>query len=868
MLDRFAALSGFAAACLFAAPAATQPQTPYVPAPIETLIGEDVSYDASIPKPEDVVGYASGEIAFPPEMLQAYLRVLAERSDRVSVTQIGESHFGRPILRFTVTSAANHARLDEIKTEHLARPDGRSSDAPEDAPAIVQFTLGVHGNEASGHDVAAPLLYHLTAAQDENTRRLLEETVLHVVVMINPDGAHRFAAHVNQFRAAAPVADPQHVESAMASGRQNHYGFDINRQWIPANQPEAAAAIRATHDWAPHIAADFHEMGSNTTYFFSPGPLDGLHPLLSQDGLALTQRLNDTLEERLDRDGTLYVSEEFFDDFYLGYGSSYPGLVGSVAYLFEQSSARGVIQDTVNGLARYDEKIAGQVRAALALLRAAQARRGELIEFQREFAAETRRLVQSDEFSAYVFRSDDAGRIADFIDILHIHGIEVRRLRADARFSGQAFPAADSFIVSLDQPVYRVIRGFFETRVITEKSAFYDVSGWTQPLAWDLDVAPVPRRQGGSLLGEVVQEIDRAGPAPIEADYAYVLDWTHFRSPRALHRLLAAGLRAKVIPDEVTVMTAGGEVRTRRGAVMVPVQGQDMTPEEIHAFVAQIAREDGVTLHGAVTGSTREGSDLGGFSLEALEAPRVMALFGEGVSTTAWGEVWHLLDFEMGMPVTLVEPRHFSRATLDDYTHIILPDGWYGDLGEDDAERLGDFARAGGVVIGLEGGADFLTRNEVSSAQAHEVNDDVAESEPPAEYASIDQWDVEERISGAILATTADLSHPLLFGLTDPRLPVHVAGAEAFSRGDNPFATPITFDEGGVLSGYASEAAQASLAGGGFVHAERVGGGSVILFADSPWFRAYTRGTGRVFMNAIFYGKAFRNPSRRTEAPY
>lgn len=863
MKIRLAALCGLAAVSFPSAFA--QGAEPYAPASIESLIGEAATYDPAIPKPEDVVGYAAGEIIFPPEMLQAYVRAVAEASDRVSVEQIGESHFGRPILRVTTTSPANQARLEEIRQAHVARSAGRGGAAAEDAPVVVQFTHGVHGNESSGFDAAATILYHLAAAQDDDTRRLLEETVLNQIVLINPDGAHRFATHVNQLRARNPVADPQHPESALGGGRQNHYGFDLNRQWIPVTQPEAVALVRATHEWAPNLAADFHEMGSNSTYFFSPGPVDGLHPLLSQDGLALTQRLNETVEARLDRDGTLYVSEEFFDDFYLGYGSSYPGLIGGVAYLFEQSSARGLVQDTDHGLARYDEKIGGQTRAGLALLRAAHARRGEMLEFQRSFAAETRRLAQNDEFGGYVFRSDDAGRIADFLDVLDVHGIEVRRLAADARFGGQAFPAEDSFIVPLDQPVYRVIRGLFENRIVTSKTAFYDVSGWTQPLAWDLDVAPVPRRQGANLLGEQVEGVDRAGPTPDATRYAYVLDWTHFRSPRALYRLLASGLRAQVIPDSVTVETTRGEVRTRRGAVVLPVQGQDMEPAEIQALVQRIAREDGVTFHAALTGATREGSDLGGFALETLEEPQVLVFYGEGVSTTGWGEVWHLLDHEMGMPVTLMEPRHFGRASLDAYTHIILPNGWYSDLGEDEAARLGEFARNGGVIIGLEGGADVLANHEISSAQGYTAEHDATRSEPPADYASIEDWDTRERISGAIFAATADISHPLLYGVTDPRLPVHVTDAGAFAKGDNPFATPITYDEAGLLSGYATDAAQADLAGGGFVHAERVGSGSVILFADPPWFRAYTRGTGRVLLNAIFYGKAFRNPSRRTE---
>lgn len=864
MFQRLKAVFGLAV--LSATPAAAQIAQPYAPVSLEEIIGEDVSYDPAIPKPEDVVGYRLGEIVFPPEMLQAYALAIAEASDRVTAETIGESHFGRPIIRFTVTSPANHARMDEIRETHLALSRTGRAETPQDQPIIVQFTHGVHGAEASGYDASAGILYHLAAAQDDATRRLLEETVLHQVILINPDGAHRFSTNVNRHRAARPVADPQHAEHDAGYGRQNHYGFDINRQWIPVTQPEARALVRSTHEWRPHLAVDFHEMGTDSTYFFSPGPLDQLHPLLSPEGFALNQRINEEVEARFNRDGTLYVSEEVFDDFYLGYGSSYPGLLGGVAYLLEQSSARGLVQESVNGLARYDMKIAGQVHAGLALVRSAHQRRAEMIAFQRDFANETRRRAEQDEFFGFVFRSDDRGRLADFIDMLQVHEVEVHRLARDARFGGIDFPSGDSFIVPLDQPVYRVIRGLFETRIVTEETRFYDVSGWTQPLAWDIDYAPAPRRQAGpNLVGESVESIERSA-AFEAAPYAYVLDWTHFRSPKALYRILLAGLRAKVLPDAVTVETTRDEVRTRPGAVVIPVLQQDLEPADIHALMGEIARGDGVTLLPAVGSATREGSDLGGFLAEPLETPEILMLYNAGVSTENWGELWHLLDHEMEMAVSLAEPRDFARLDLSRYTHVILPSAGYGELGESGAERLRDFARAGGVVIGIERAANFLIDNGVASAEFAAVPEDAPAVELPTSYADLERWETEEEISGSIFSATADLAHPLNFGVTGALLPIHVQGTEAFLPGDNPFAIPVRYDAEGLLSGYASERAQAQLAGSGFVHAERVGAGSVILFADPPYFRAYTRGTSRVLMNAIFFGKAFSDPGRRS--PY
>jgi hypothetical protein len=75
-------------------------------------------------------------------------------------------------------------------------------------------------------------------------------------------------------------------------------------------------------------------------------------------------------------------------------------------------------------------------------------------------------------------------------------------------------------------------------------------------------------------------------------------------------------------------------------------------------------------------------------------------------------------------------------------------------------------------------------------------------------------------------------------------------------------------DDDPIQAGYASVENRERLEGQGIVHAERVGRGSVIVFADNPVFRAYYRGSARLVTNAIFFGDDFRNPGRRGSGPY
>ena len=419
----------------------------------------------------------------------------------------------------------------------------------------------------------------------------------------------------------------------------------------------------------------------------------------------------------------------------------------------------------------------------------------------------------------------------------------------------------------LRQDQYRTVRALFETRVIEDKVEFYDVSGWTQPLAYDLDYAELRGREFRSqLAGEVVTSYDMAETAPDTSALGYVMEWDSYYAPRALYRLLDAGVRARMIPDETSVQTSRGEQEIGRGAVMIELRRQPVSGDDIHALLSRAAREDGVKVHAVTSASTSRGSDLGGFALSNVERPEVLLVTGRGISTGDAGEIWHLLDHDMRMPVSMIDQSELGGADLSRYTHIILPNGRFNRLPDGFAAELGRWVRNGGALIATGNASRWAIDQELTSATLAELETPEADAAPAPRYEDIAAWDAEMRISGAIFDTRIDTSHPLAFGLTDANLPSHRSSDLAFAVGDNPLALPVRYaPEDPILSGYASEELRRALADQGAMHAERRGSGSVILFADDPYYRAYYRGTARLLMNAIFFGNDFRNAYRRTD---
>ncbi|MEM1088068.1 MAG: M14 family zinc carboxypeptidase [Pseudomonadota bacterium] len=860
-------------------------QEPYKPKPLEELLATGATYDQSVPTPADITGYEVGEIILPHELLIQYVRAVDTASDRLMIEQVSESHFGRPIFAIYASNPDNLAQLDQIKA---GRANVLNGQAPGRDLGVLQINYGVHGSEPSSYDSIVPMLYHLAAAQDASTQALLDDNLIILITTINPDGASRMANWLNSQRAAVPVSFPAHKErkNFFGWGRTNQYLFDLNRQWLPVAQPENRGLVAHMQEWLPVLVIDKHEMGANSTYFFSPGPQETVNPLFDDEAYEIAVDMSERLFDVFDQLGQLSVRQELFDDYYLGYGSSYPSLLGAVPFLFEQSSSRGMVQDTVNGLKRYDETISEQFQAAVALLNEASRQRQRLQSFQSRWFADSANKARDNATKAYIFTSNDQGRFAYFLDLLNTHEIDVRVLDADFTLDGETYAASRSAVVTLDQPRYALIEGIFGIQTPDETLvAFYDVSGWTLPYAFGLRHDALNARQAGQVRSGLPASSaslpEPSVPAgPDTGVVAYVIDWSHFNAPRAVNRILRHDLRAKVIPDPISLETPNGFIDVPRGAVLVPTKRQDMAPEEIYELIVRAVEEDGVTVHAALSSRTPQGSDLGGFFVGALEAPKVLLLTGRGngrsgVSDNDAGEVWHYLDKMLHIPVTMINITDVTPAHIAEHTHVIAVGGSYGALSDGFVDSLKTWIRGGGVFIGTQQGAEWAVAKGLADVDMLDVERDSedekgkekedADKEPPEAVAYEDKrdYDREERISGAVFAGVIDPTHPLGFGYSGAEIFIHKEGEKGFEPGDNPFGLVVRYGDEPLASGYASEANLERLSGKGMLAAERVGAGSVILFADNPNFRSYWLGTKRLFSNSLFFGKSFARPAPR-----
>ena len=823
-----------------------------------------------IPTPEEFVGYPIGSFHTRHDQIVSYMKELARVSDRATYQEIGRTYERRPMPVLTVTTPENHASLEEIRRRHLAasEPDGDVA-AAADVPVIVHLGYGVHGNETSSSEAALLTAYWLVAGTGE-VLDYLEDGVFHIEPNLNPDGRDRHTWWANLNRAEPLVADPldrEHNE-VWPGGRTNHYWFDLNRDWLPLVNPESRARIDWHQSWRPNVVTDYHEMGTSSTYFFEPSePIGSWNMLLPESIYTdITMRFADDWAAALDSLGSLYFTKEVYDNSYPGYGSTYPNFLGGLGLVFEQASSRGHIQESEHhGILIFPFAIRNHLRTAMATVRVAVEERQGLRAYQHDFFVSALEDAEEDPVDGWVFGDPvDESLNRDFVDLLLRHGIRVHELGEPKSVGGHAFDPGSAWVVPAAQPQYRLARSIFERTETFPDSVFYDASTWTVSLAYGIPDGEI--RDGDLSLGSVVRAAPGRSTPPVpRSRISYLLDWRDSDAPRALQALQARGVRAEVSTRQFTAPTTSGTVAFDRGAISVPVSIQSLGADALYDALAEVSREVGVPFLSATSTYSVAGPDLGSRGFRPVRAPRVLMAVGDGLAAYEAGQIWHLLDQRVGMPVTKVDVSDVGRIDWSRYDVLILVSGNLSFLEGARLEALRSWIRGGGTLVAVRGAAAWAARNDLTPnveppSVGRAPGEEVATSDERIDYERAGELQGAQAIGGSIWASDLDLTHPLGFGYTRRSLPVWRDHSNFFPVPDNPYITVARLTDDPHLSGYVSDENHARLPGSPSVIADQLGQGSVVLLIDNPNFRGYWRGTNRLLLNAIFFGDHIQAP--------
>ncbi len=812
---------------------------------LDYFLPNNLSYNPEIPTPASIIGHELGDWHITHDKLLQYMYRLAESSDRISIENRGETFEGRPLILLYISSPKNQKNLQEIRKKHvLLTEKGADNIEVTNLPIIVYQGFSIHGNEPSGSNAALAVAYYLAAAEGPEIELLLDKSVILFDPSYNPDGLQRFAYWANMHKGKNINPDPNDREynEIWPGGRTNHYWFDMNRDWLPVQLPESQARIKTFHDWYPNILTDHHEMGTNSTFFFQPGIPSRTNPLTPNKNQELTGEIGKYHAKDLNKIGSLYYSKESFDDFYYGKGSTFPDINGGIGILFEQASSRGHAQESENGVLTFPFTIRNQFIAALSTLKAAIDMREEILNYQKTFYINARK--ESSSTGVIVFGDEkDATKVQKFIDILKHHRIEVHYLKEDFSKNGKEFKKESSYVIPKNQKQHRLINAMFQKRTNFQDSLFYDVSAWTLPLAFNLNYE---ENESINKLGDRISENKRKITSPpLLSTYAYLMEWNDYNSPKVLNQILEKDLRVKV---GLKPFTLEG-VKYDYGTILIPVQNQKLNTKELFKFINKLVEENKVRINSVSTGLSK-GIDLGSRNFKLVGPQKVALLVGQGITPYDAGEIWHLFDQRYDMLITKLDTRDFRKKDLSKYTDIIVPNSWGTSLTESDAQKIKNWIKQGGTLIGYKNIGKWFDKYEI-------LKIDFKTKKDTANNISFDQkrdFFGAQVIGGAIFETRIDRSHPIVFGYKNEKIPVFRNSTLFMKLDTNSYNNPIKYTNNPLLSGYISDKNLLELKNTSMCKIGTLEKGKVIYFTDNTNFRAFWYGTNKLLMNAIFFG--------------
>ncbi|MBX7125030.1 MAG: zinc carboxypeptidase [Cyclobacteriaceae bacterium] len=811
----------------------------------------NVKLNPKIPAPAALLGHDVGEWHVSHDKLVNYMYEMDRASDRISLLETGRTYEGRPLLLLTITSPANHSRIEAIRTKHLQLSDpGAAQPDLKDLPAVYYMGCSIHGNEPSGANAGLLLVYYLAAAQGPEIESYLDKVVVLFDPSFNPDGLQRFSSWVNARKSQHVSTDPNDVEhnEGWPSGRTNHYWFDLNRDWMVAQLPESKARIRQYQRWKPNVLTDHHEQGTNATFFFMPGEPTRVNPNTPRRNQELTRKMAAWHARALDEIGSLYFTQEGYDDFYYGKGSTYPDSQGAMGILFEQASSRGHAQESTNGILRFPFTIRNHFTSMLSSLKAVYDMREELLQYQYDFFHGVAALAAKDPVKAYAFTSKDAARTYHLAEIMARHEIQLYRPAAPLSIAGKLCNPEETYVVPLAQAQYHLLHGMFDKQLRFEDSLFYDISSWTLPLATGVEYEEL---KAVPALGARVSEPGfPMGTLTGKGDYAFVLEPYGYYLPRAIYRLLQANVRIKVATESFYHPDGS---KLEQGSILIPVDNQTLNPQQLGVFIQTIREKDGVNVVAFDTGLDFQGASLGSSSFLTLRKPEIALLVEGGVSANDAGEIWHLLDERFGLPVTLLPLSIVNSGSLNRYTHIIFPAGNYGQITDGGKEKLRTWEQQGGVIIGFEQALNWLTTAGLGKFEMKK-EEEKKENSAPRPYHEIETAKGAQETSGAIFVADVDLTNPLLYGYTSSRLPMFKSNNLFMEKAKGSYANPLSYGSASLISGYISKPNNNRMKNSAGIGMSVVGKGRTIGFTENVCFRAFWFGTNRLLMNAVYFG--------------
>ena len=813
--------------------------------------------EAQVQSPEQFLGYRVGERFTPHWKIAEYFRhVAAAAPGAVHLKQYGQTYEGRPLYLAFVSAPQHISNLETIRTNNLQLASGGAKGNTQN-PVIVWLSYNVHGNEASSSETAMMTLYSLVQPGNSKEKQWLQNTVVIIDPCLNPDGRDRYVNWYNSVvgKTYNPQPEAREHREPWPGGRTNHYNFDLNRDWAWQTQVESQYRLKVYHDWLPQVHVDFHEQYPDAPYYFAPAA-EPYHEVITPWQRDFQNTIGRNHARYFDAQGWLYFTKQYFDLFYPSYGDTYPIYSGAIGMTYEQAghslAGLGIQMEEGGDTLTLFDRVAHHHTTSLSTIEVASQNAARLVgEFGKYFDEAYRNGVGT--YKSYIIKpaEGDASRVARLLELLDRNRIQYGTARTgSARGYNYATGKEESFsiaagdiVVPAVQSKGSMVKVLFEPTAALADSFTYDITAWSLPYAYGLKAYAT--RQPVAISGNVTQpKVNN----PAEDPYGYVIRWNGLEAVTLTGQLLEEGIRLRFSEEPF----ASGGQNFERGSVIILRTSNQYTPA-LWSKVRRFADSLEVQLYPVRTGFVDKGYDFGSNKIRTLNRKSVALLTGEGVSSTAAGEVWHFFEQELQYPLTLVNTKDAGTMDWSLFDVVIMPNGNYTFLNDKAAaETLKSWINRGGNLIAIENAVAQLARLEWTiKSKKPEDGESKDVYEALRRYENREREFIPNVTPGSIFRIELDPSHPLAFGY-----PNHYYTLKSDDR-IYEFIKKGGWNVGVLkkdkqVAGFVGSRLQARLQDGMLFGVQEIGSGKIIYMADDPLFRSFWENGKLLFANAVF----------------
>ena len=824
-----------------------------------SLLGVLHTSSGQLQSPSEFLGYELGSRFSRHHQVVEYFQHVASQSPMVQLREYGRTYEGRPLLLAFVSTSENISSLEVIRTDNLKRAGILDGQAVGTTP-IVWLSYNVHGNEANSTEASMNTLYELVKTGSDKSA-WLEDMVVIIDPCINPDGRDRYANFYNQFGNLPYNPDPMSAEhhEPWPGGRQNHYLFDLNRDWAWQTQVETQARIKVYNEWLPQIHVDFHEQGYNSPYYFAPAA-EPFHELITDWQRDFQVQIGKNHAKYFDENDWFYFTKQRFDLLYPSYGDTYPTYNGAIGMTYEQGGhgmgGLGIIKQEGDTLTLWD-RISHHTTTGLSTIEiTAQNADRVLTEFEKFFNTPVKGT-----FKSFVLKSNEPDKRAALTRWLDQNGIQYGSATG-SKLSGYNYQtkrtesfslSSEDIVVSTNQPKGVLAKVLFEPVTKVTDSLTYDITAWAVPYIYGMQAYAT----GTALTVKPFSNGNEDNNAKTPSDvYAFFFEWKSLEDAQLLSELLKEQVKVRF---SNAPMQIGGK-RFERGTLIV-AERDNKHVMDFESTITDLANGLNQSYTAVTTGFMDSGPDVGSSDVSYLKAPKVATIMGDGVSVTNFGAMWHFLEQELKYPVSHLWSGDVGGARLSEYDVLLMQEGWYSNLRESELKKISEWVREGGKLI-LFGSAirkfadsDYASisqyNNDEEKRAMQQKEEEIKEADKLKPYASQEREYAKNIIPGAVFRVDLDNTHPMAYGYESIYYSLKTSSQRyGYLSSQNVGIIDAKDDHmSGFVGQYVKEKLPRSLVFG----VENRGRGQIVYFVDNPLFRNFWYNGKLMVANAMFF---------------